>query len=166
MSPAGIEPVTFRFVAQRLNHCATAVPRLNINIHLNIILPFTPGSPKWPLSVRLKRNDKRRFIKGPHTRNRGVLEGVCRGKKQYYYCCCFVLNASSHTWINFMCVIIVTLRESNQYLWKQPPSLVNWKLYQLACNRKVKQIFIFTPKYRKLYLRFSLRGLWKNNWYF
>ena len=25
--PAGIEPATFRFVAQHLNHCATAVPR-------------------------------------------------------------------------------------------------------------------------------------------
>jgi len=27
MTPSGIEPATFRFVAQRLNHCATAVPR-------------------------------------------------------------------------------------------------------------------------------------------
>ena len=27
MTPAGIEPATFRFVAQHLNHCATAVPR-------------------------------------------------------------------------------------------------------------------------------------------
>jgi len=26
MTPSGIEPETFRFVAQRLNHCATAVP--------------------------------------------------------------------------------------------------------------------------------------------
>jgi len=26
MTPSGIEPATFRFVAQRLNHCATAVP--------------------------------------------------------------------------------------------------------------------------------------------
>ena len=26
MTPAGIEPATFRFVAQNLNHCATAVP--------------------------------------------------------------------------------------------------------------------------------------------
>ena len=26
-TPAGIEPATFRFVAQRLSHCATAVPR-------------------------------------------------------------------------------------------------------------------------------------------
>jgi len=25
MTPAGIEPATFRFVAQHLNHCATAV---------------------------------------------------------------------------------------------------------------------------------------------
>jgi hypothetical protein len=27
MTPSGIEPVTFRFVAQKLNHCATAVPK-------------------------------------------------------------------------------------------------------------------------------------------
>jgi len=26
MVPAGIEPATFQFVAQHLNHCATAVP--------------------------------------------------------------------------------------------------------------------------------------------
>ena len=26
MTPSGIEPTTFRFVAQRLNHCPTAVP--------------------------------------------------------------------------------------------------------------------------------------------
>ena len=28
MAPAGIEPATFRFVAQHLNDCATAVPVL------------------------------------------------------------------------------------------------------------------------------------------
>ena len=27
MAPSGIEPATFQFVAQSLNHCATAVPR-------------------------------------------------------------------------------------------------------------------------------------------
>ena len=26
LTPAGIEPATFRFVTQHLNHCATAVP--------------------------------------------------------------------------------------------------------------------------------------------
>ena len=26
MTPAGIEPATFRFAAEHLNHCATAVP--------------------------------------------------------------------------------------------------------------------------------------------
>jgi len=28
LTPAGIEPATFRFVAQHLNHCANAVPSL------------------------------------------------------------------------------------------------------------------------------------------
>ena len=28
MTPAGIEPATFRFVAQHLNHCATAVSKI------------------------------------------------------------------------------------------------------------------------------------------
>ena len=28
MTPSGIEPATFRFVAQHLNHCATAIPRV------------------------------------------------------------------------------------------------------------------------------------------
>jgi hypothetical protein len=28
VTPSGIEPATFRFVAQNLNHCTTAVPEL------------------------------------------------------------------------------------------------------------------------------------------
>jgi hypothetical protein len=30
MIPSGIEPATFRFVAQHLNHCATSVPVFKI----------------------------------------------------------------------------------------------------------------------------------------
>ena len=30
LTPAGIEPTTFRFVAQHLNHCATAVPTTKV----------------------------------------------------------------------------------------------------------------------------------------
>jgi len=39
MTPTGIEPVAFQFVAQHLNHCATAVPRLlhGTNWYLNTI---------------------------------------------------------------------------------------------------------------------------------
>ena len=49
MTPAGIEPSTFRFVAQHLNHCATAVPHnyevlLKISENLNI--------PRKPLALR------------------------------------------------------------------------------------------------------------------
>jgi hypothetical protein len=33
MKPSGIEPATFRFVAQYLNHCATAVPTYIANTH-------------------------------------------------------------------------------------------------------------------------------------
>jgi len=43
MTPSGIEPASFRFVTQHLNHCATAVPNLRTKflkicqprIHLN-----------------------------------------------------------------------------------------------------------------------------------
>jgi len=46
LTPAGIEPATFRFVAQHLNHCATAVPyiyttewkQFNANNLLNVYL--------------------------------------------------------------------------------------------------------------------------------
>jgi len=83
MTPTGIEPATFRFVAQRLNHCATVVPQTvlitlyNINwlvsvtqthyvhyevrneslniieVHLNL-QSFTPAT--WP--VRFKTCDR------------------------------------------------------------------------------------------------------------
>jgi len=32
MTPTGIEPATFRFLAQRLNHCATAVTEFCVRI--------------------------------------------------------------------------------------------------------------------------------------
>ena len=35
MTPSGIEPATFRFVARRLNHCATAVPHLKMLLTKN-----------------------------------------------------------------------------------------------------------------------------------
>ena len=42
MTPSGIQPVTFRFVAQHLNHCATAVPILFDDEGRNLI-PMTPA---------------------------------------------------------------------------------------------------------------------------
>jgi len=37
LAPAGIEPATFRFVAQRLNHCATVVPETCREVKINIL---------------------------------------------------------------------------------------------------------------------------------
>jgi hypothetical protein len=37
MTPAGIEPATFRFVAQYVNHCATALPHIYIYICVYIM---------------------------------------------------------------------------------------------------------------------------------
>ena len=39
LTPAGIEPATFRFVVQHLNHCATAVPSVE-NAWSNTSTPF------------------------------------------------------------------------------------------------------------------------------
>jgi hypothetical protein len=44
MTPSGIEPATFRFEAQYLNHCATAVPPLKERIDVyseELVLLFT-----------------------------------------------------------------------------------------------------------------------------
>jgi hypothetical protein len=40
LTPAGIEPANFRFVAQRLNHCATAVPIFSFSAFLKLALVF------------------------------------------------------------------------------------------------------------------------------
>ena len=37
MTPSGIEPATFGFVAQHLNHCATAVPQSLFNALVNYV---------------------------------------------------------------------------------------------------------------------------------
>ena len=41
LTPAGIEPATYRFVAQHLNHCATAVPHYIISFYLFINIVTT-----------------------------------------------------------------------------------------------------------------------------
>ena len=35
MTPSGIEPATFRFVAQHLNHCATVRSPISCYVHVN-----------------------------------------------------------------------------------------------------------------------------------
>ena len=62
MTPPGIEPATFRFVTQHLNHCATAVPHIKsvwlkcrfLNVRARRSYIFTiPDSPFGPRRMRL-----------------------------------------------------------------------------------------------------------------
>ena len=46
MTPSGIEPANFRFVAQLLNHCATAVP-----IEFTVLLSINTGRNKQPVNT-------------------------------------------------------------------------------------------------------------------
>jgi len=47
MTPSGIEPATFRFMAQHLNHCATVVPQ-DICI-LSKTVRLAPGPTQLPV---------------------------------------------------------------------------------------------------------------------
>ena len=51
LTPAGIEPATFRFVAQHLNHCSTAVPsKLNSGKKI-ISVPKRPDRHRRPRTL-------------------------------------------------------------------------------------------------------------------
>jgi len=62
MTQSGIEPATFRFVAQYLNHCATAVP-INTNSDIKyLIVPAIEGSCLYKtLFWELLRSESRNF---------------------------------------------------------------------------------------------------------
>ena len=67
-------------VPNRIHKCPPHVPILSqldpvhtptshfLKIHLNIILPSTPGSPKWPLSLRFAQQTPLYALSLPHTR--------------------------------------------------------------------------------------------------
>jgi len=69
MIPAGIEPATFRFAAQHLNHCATAVPDLLIT-ERNV--PYRGGT-------FFGEEEKKNLSHGCHgVRTRGFFSSVMR----------------------------------------------------------------------------------------
>jgi len=59
LTPAGIEPATFRFVAQHLNHCATAVPQLINNLTYLFRFPMHKNT-SWQNNP-CKHNDNHKY---------------------------------------------------------------------------------------------------------
>jgi len=54
LTPAGIEPATFRFVVQRLNHCATAVPLFEGYIEVKFFYALHVQNYLHRLQIKLK----------------------------------------------------------------------------------------------------------------
>ena len=65
---AGIEPATFRFVAQHLNHCATAIPVSNSNTGQKH--KHSPQSVVRVFSISTERCGRERTAYSSYSRNR------------------------------------------------------------------------------------------------
>jgi hypothetical protein len=66
MTPSGIDPATFRFVAQSLNHCATACPNRN-EVRKADNLPPSNADVTESASLNLPE------LSGPHRPVMGIL---------------------------------------------------------------------------------------------
>ena len=62
MTPFGMEPATFRFVAQHLNHCATVVS-CPVEVKWFICLSEIAGSARWLASLK---NSDYKHTRGSH----------------------------------------------------------------------------------------------------
>ena len=62
MTPSGIEPATFRFVAQQLNHCATAVPKQVSDNEIYLLIKYTKIV-LWRVVKRLSYIEDARCLK-------------------------------------------------------------------------------------------------------
>ena len=120
MAPAGIEPATFQFVAQHLNHCTTAVPENKCGVPTK----FTSASAENEFSKFLS-NDARRncFAPLPPPRGATKFENVFHIIKSYSVL--RITNTDTKTAVQrAFCTQIYTKANRSVYLYwplcKQP----------------------------------------------
>jgi hypothetical protein len=77
MTPSGIEPATFWFVAQYLNHCATAVPLMGYKAHISVRLIYLLSFP----TCRTELTQRVTFLNCPsqHWGTSSFLFNECQG---------------------------------------------------------------------------------------
>jgi len=87
LTPAGIEPATFQFVAQHLSHCATAVPKTNHNNSDNNWITLgikTSCRHKRELYLISRNSNDKKLKRHYQARCRILLKVVKEAKKLYY----------------------------------------------------------------------------------
>jgi len=80
MTPSGIEPATFRFVVQHLNHCATAVPTTTTNNQfVNIVKSHESTQPNMKSIIKTAANITEELIQ-PYEKRDAKQDGIQQTK--------------------------------------------------------------------------------------
>ena len=105
MTPAGIETATFRFVAQHLNHCATAVPgSVNYSIYISVVQCI------YSWSNTRKANISVKFTEWHRLRNYEHVHWLPRSSS-YRTCSILISHFELQTWQPDMFVVLLFPRE-------------------------------------------------------
>jgi hypothetical protein len=94
MTPSGIEPATFRFVAQYLNHCATISGPLSCKEHSSTLTKTTKGGQSTVSNSKFDENTCRLASRVTD----GQAEG--RGEPKRRVCATYPVRGAKYTRMN------------------------------------------------------------------
>jgi len=111
MTPAGIEPATFRFVAQYLNHCATATPHV---------------------STAIARKMRRDALDPSTTKEHKARNMILLKQESYLLCMCTALRWNCNVYWQQCCFLEVFSETEHGYVSSQ--GYVQLLLSVTVCN--------------------------------